>query len=433
MIRYFKKMSSWLLAGLILIFGTSFSIPVYSQGKVVLRCSYWGDIKEIAIIKNTAKKFEEKYPGIKVKLERYPSGDPYNDKLLTLFAGGMPPDVMFVSVEQLMLFAGKNVLLPLNGYIDKHDYNTGKYFKKIMDRFTVKGKVYALPRDVAPVCIVYYNKKIFNEAGMKYPDNNWNWNDFLETAKKLTKYDKNGVIVQFGFADDWDMWDLFILDNGGSIVDNVENPTKCTLDSMAAIEAIQFRKDLIYKYRVMPSPSNSSRAGGLGASDLFMNGKVALFSSGIWKTPSFRDIKAFGWDVVMFPKNNSGKRGFPMSGSGYGVVSKTKHPEEAWKLVTYLAGEEGQIELAKTGLAEPAIKSIAGSKYFLNDDPPKGKSFLVDMIDYGTFWPKMSNWSEALNSYVNPELDKIWMDKKDAKDVLPGIAKEVNSHIFNIK
>jgi multiple sugar transport system substrate-binding protein len=400
------------------------------SNKITLRCSYWGDLKEIAIITDTVKRFEAQNPGIEVKLERYPAGDPYLEKLLTLLAGGEAPDVMFVNAEQFINFADKGIFMPLNDSIKKDNFDVGKYYKKIVDKYTIDNNIYAIPRDIAPVCVVYYNKKLFDDAKVKYPTNDWNWNDLVDKAKKLTKF-SNNIMTQYGFADDWNIWDAFVLGNGGAMVDDVKKPTKCVLDSQAAIGGIQFRKDLIYKYKVTPSPSNLSAMGGVGSADLFVQGKVAMFFSGIWKTPMFRDIKNLEWDVVMFPKNPQGKRGFPMSGSGYSVLKATKHPDEAWKLVTYLAGEDGQIELAQTGLAQPAITAIAESKNFLDGQDPKGKAFLLDAVNYGTFWPDSTNWNEARNAYIFPALDKVWSGEKDAKDVMPDMVKRINENLFN--
>ena len=141
----------------------------------------------------------------------------------------------------------------------------------------------------------------------------------------------------------------------------LKKPTRCLLDSPEAMDALQYRHDLIYKYKVMPSPSQLSAMGGVGAADLFVNGKAAMFLSGIWKTPYFRKTVKFDWDAQVFPKGPKGGRGWLISGGGYSILRTTKHPEEAWKLLTFLAGEDGQKALAETGLAQPAIKEIAGS------------------------------------------------------------------------
>jgi len=416
------------LAAISFIFFSGCKDAKIFKGKTVLRAAYWGDIKEVEIITNSVKRFKEKNPGIEVQLEKLPAGDAYIEKMLTQIAGGNPPDVMFVNAERFIVFAEKGVLLPLDDYVKKDKFPVNKFYKKIIDKFTVNGNLYALPRDIAPVCVVYYNKDLFDKAGVKYPKNDWTWNDLLIKAKKLTSGE--GEKKVFGFADDWPIWDAWVLSNGGKYVDDIKKPTKCLLDSKEALDALKFRQDLIYKYKVMPSPSNMSAMGGVGASDLFVQGKVAMFHSGIWKSPFFREIKNFKWDAVMFPKSPKGKRGFPLSGAGYAVLKSTKHPEEAWKLVTYLAGEEGQIELARTGLAQPAIIEIAKSKNFIDDNPPKSKAFLLEAVDYGTFQPDISSWTEILNRYFWPAMDKVWNGTNKPEEVIPAAVKNINKEFF---
>ena len=390
-----------------------------------LRLAFWGDVKEIEIIKNSVARFNEANPGIEVALERLPAGDPYTEKILTQMAGGNPVDVMFVNAEQFYIYAEKGILKPLNEHIKKDNFPIEGFYKEVVDKFSLNGNIYVIPRDIAPVCVVYYNKDMFDKAGLEYPTSDWTWDDLLTKAKRFVKTDKDGTKT-FGFADDWPLWDNFVYSNGGTLVDDYKNPKKCLIDSKEALEAIKYRQDLIYKHKVMPSPSNMSAMGGVGASDLFLNGKTAMFLSGIWKTPFFRDIRGFKWDAVMFPKGPTGKRGFMMSGGGYAVVNKTKNPDAAWKLVTYLSGDEGQIELARTGLAQPAKKEIAASKEFLDGKAPAGKKFLLDSVQYGRFVPGSSRWQEAMSAYLYPALDKVWAGQAEPKDVVPGAVKEIN-------
>jgi len=401
-------------------------------GKTTLRCAYWGDVKEVEIINNSVKRFKEKNPGIDVKLEKLPAGDPYTEKMLTQIAGGNPPDVMFINAERFIIFAAKDIFLPLDDYIAKDKFPLENYYSEIVDKYSLNGKVYALPRDIAPVCVVYFNRNLFESAGVKFPDNNWTWNDLLDKAKKLTIKNSDGTTT-YGFADDWPIWEAWVLSNGAKYVDDIKNPKKCLLDSKEALDGIRFRQNLVHKYKVAPSPANMSAMGGVGASDLFMQGKAAMFFSGIWKAPFFREITAFKWDAVMFPKNNSGKRGFNLSGAGYAALKTTKHPEESWKLITFLSGEDGQRELAETGLAQPAIKNIANSPAFLDGKPPAGKKFLLDAVQYGTFEPDMTAWQEAKSKFLYPALDKVWNGDNKPEEVIPAAVAEINKDYFNIK
>lgn len=396
-----------------------------------LRFMYWGDTSEITIIKEMIAKFE-KETGATVSAERAPSGPPYMEKVLTQFAGGSAPDVLFVEVNNFKEFASKGVLEDLTPYLAKDTtLKTTDFYKEIIDRFTVDKSLYVLPRDIAPICCVYYNKKMFDESGVKYPKDSWNWNDLLATAKKFVKKDSNGVPTQYGFVDDWPIWEAFVYSNGGAMVDNVKNPKKCVMDKQAVIDAVQFRADMINKYKVMPSPSQMTAMGGMGTGDMFVSERVAMFFSGLWKTPLFRtQITGFDWDVVMFPKSPKGIRAFPTGGSGYAIVKSAKNKELAWKLVTYLAGAEGQKKLAATGLAQPAMKNIAESALFLDGLKPANKKMLLEAVKYVQFAPLMPEWEEVNVSMIAPAYDKVWNGKDKAAAVLKKIVPQINANYF---
>jgi ABC-type glycerol-3-phosphate transport system substrate-binding protein len=403
-------------------------------GGNTIRFMYWGDTSEIAIIKTMIAKFE-KETGYTVKAERAPAGPSYMEKVLTEFAGGSAPDVLFVEVNNFKQFAQKGVLEDLTPYIAKETtLKTTDFYDSIIDRFTLDGQLFVLPRDIAPISVVYYNKTMFDEAGLKYPKDNWTWNDMLAMAKKLVKKDANGMTTQYGYVDDWPIWEAFVYSNGGSMVDNIKDPKKCIMDKKAVYEAIQFRADLINKWGVTPSPSEMTAMGGMGTADMFVSGRVAMFFSGLWKTPLFRQqIKNFDWDITNFPMSNSDTavRAYPTGGSGYAVIKSSKNKEAAWKLVTYLAGVEGQKMIAGTGLSQPAMKKIAESPAFLDGQAPKNKKILLDAVNYVRYTPLMPEWEEINVSMIAPAFDRIWNGKDKAKDVLKKLAPEINESYFS--
>lgn len=405
--------------------------PGFASSKdepTVLRFRYWGDIKEVGIINSVVKDFERAHPGVKVRAERAPSGDSYTQKVLVEFAGGTAPDVLFVEVNIFVTLAEKGVLMPLNDLMRDTNFPIEEYYPKLVDRFTVRGQVYTIPRDIAPVCCIYYNKKLFDEAGVPYPTDDWSWSpdpdrvakqgidpnkDFLTVAKKLTRVIPGSRNKQYGI----DLgWEPLVYTNGGRLVDDVKNPTRLRMSDPKVTEAIQFRADLMNKYKVMPSPTDLQSLG-VGTPDLFMSGKLAMYFSGIWNTPQFRDIKAFDWDVAVFPRGPNGVHEFPTGGSGYSIARTTKHPDLAWELVRYLSGKEGMSRLAATGLAQPAIRKLAESPVWIDGKNPRNKQITLTSADRIVFLPFTPAWNEMM-SKINPELDLVWLGKQTAQQAL---------------
>ncbi|HXL73389.1 MAG TPA: extracellular solute-binding protein, partial [bacterium] len=238
-----------------------------------------------------------------------------------------------------------------------------------------------------------------------------------------------GQITQYAIAEDSPTWDAWVYANGGRLVDDEKKPTRCVLDSPAAIGGVQFRADLINRYHVMPGLADITAMGGVGNSDLFLNGRVAMFYSGIWFTPKFRQIKDFDWDVVEFPKGPQGLRAFPMSAAGYAVLKSCKNPALAYELVKALAGEVGQRYMAATGLTQPALKTLAESPAFLDGQKPLSKKFLVQAVKYGHFQPFDPNENEWY-SLVGSALDRVWNGDETAEKALTDVTKEINEKFY---
>lgn len=375
-----------------------------------IRFRYWGDSEEIKIIESMCREFEAANPGVHVKPERKNADNTYPDILLQEFAANKAPDVMFVSTDNIELIEASGKLADLNTFLAKEtDLKATDYYDLMIKRFSKDGRLLVLPRDVAPIAVVYYNKNLFDKAKLPYPKDNWNWEDLRADAKKLTKRDAKGVPSQIGFGDDWNLVDAWILSSGGGMVDDYYKPTKFTMASPESLEGILFRWKLLMEDKVMPSGADTQALNG-GASAQFLNGEMAMFHSGIWKTPMFRKIDKFKWDVVRFPTRKGAQNPhFVAGGSGYTMRSDVKNPELCWKLIKYMAGPEGQSRLAATGLAQPALKKLAVDKFFNDGMDPRNKQMLAYAAEQGLAAPAWKPWQEFNRSVWAPMTDKMWI------------------------
>ena len=392
--------------------------------RVPVKVAFWGSPEEIGIITETVNNWQKTHPDFEVKFEHIPFGS-YVSKILTEIAGRSSPDIIASEVNMFVSFADKDVFLDLKPFMDKDKtFNLGDFFPEVVDRYTVNGKVLGIPRDTAPMACVYYNKKLFDEAGLPYPTDDWDWNDLLAKAQKLTKVDKDGKVIQYGFYSD--MWPNFVLSDGGKIVDDVKHPTKCLLNSPESMEGLQFLVDLSHKYKVSPT-SNTFRNLGLGVIQMFMMQRVAMFHSGIWETPVVRKAKDFDWDVAMFPKSPKGIRKFATGGTAYGILKTTKYPEQAWEVLKALSGDEGQIMLAESGLAQPANKKIAEGEHFAGSNkPPLNKKMLNEAVKYTVYDPFNAKWREIRDLYIYPEFDLMFNGLKPVKESVDAIVPKAN-------
>jgi len=423
---FWTKSFSILLAIFVLA-GCGSPAGTEKKGVADVKVSFWGTPEEIGIITEALAPWQAEHPEIKIIFEHTPYTG-YISKVLTRIAGGAAPDIIATEVDYFVTFATKGVLEDLNPYVaaDPKGFDKKDFFPQIIDRFTYQGKFLAAPRDIAPFACVFYNKKVFDQAKLPYPTDDWTWSDMLRLARELTQKDAAGRVTQYGFYT-W-AWQNFLYGNGGGLVDDVKHPTRTIMDDDRSAMGLQFYADLSNLYEAMPTPTAFTNFG-MGADRMFANGRIAMFLSGIWETPQFRNYD-FQWDVVMFPKNDKGVRAFGTGGTGYAILKTSRHKQAAWEVIKALTGPEGQKQFAKRGLAQPARISVAKSDAFADDKTvPRNKKMLNEAVQYAVFSPFHPRWREIEEKYIRPKLDLIFNGKKNAAEASKELAPEVNAQL----
>ncbi len=218
--------------------------------QVTLRWARHINLQEQPVYTYMEEDFAVRYPNVDLVVDEVPWAD-YFQKLLTQTAGGNPPDLMWVGSLWIPQFWAKGVVRNLSPYIDASaSFNVDDYFPRWMDYMMWGGSYYYLPTRGATIGL-YYNKNLFDEAGMEYPTENWQYAaEFLEAAQKLTK--KEGArTAQWGCYVNplgQDVWFNIFPSFDSSILS--EDNCTCTLDQPNAIEAFQFVADLALEHGV---------------------------------------------------------------------------------------------------------------------------------------------------------------------------------------
>lgn len=389
-----------------------------SGDKVQITFSHWATGPEAKIYDDLIAVFEKEHPEIKVKQIRIPF-DGYADKVQTMMAGRTEPDVMYMSHLWFPSFVERGAFLNLQPHIDRdNEFRKDDFHPVLAEAGKYRGDTYWIPRDL-DYLVLFYNKDLFREAGVDFPNENWSWADLLNAAKKLTR-DTNGDgrVDQYGIlAPDGYIAFAWIWQNGGSVLN--EERTQSLIDQPAATEAVQWISDLINQEKVAPSPQVTKQEG---TSEMFKAGRVAMATYGHWLIPSLKEEKAFDWGVTLLPKGKAGRMSF-VSGSGYTISKNTKHPDAAWKLVKWLNSPESQEKMSKLGLIVPSRKSVYESDTFMNT--PENKVF-VDQTKYLRELPVTTYWNEMFD-VIQKEFTLVWMGDKSAAEATREIDRQVDA------
>jgi len=415
-----KKIFSIFMSVLLLLLSLSVA---NAAEKVTLRVytRYWGEL--LKGMEKLVASFEKLHPEIDIKIENVP-WDEYRTKLDAMIAAKVAPDIIFPTAQWTFAY-GEQGILPLNDFIKADKFNIDRYFKQVMDCYILDGKVYGLPNDMAAYAI-FYNKDMFDKAGVAYPQDNWTYDDFLSTAQKLTKdFNGDGRIDQFGgILGTGDITPIVASFTGKQVFDNMKNPKKFLYSEPDAIEALQFIADLVWKYHVSPRPQESAQMG-----DLFMTGKTAMIRNGHWMIPDYKTIKSFKWGIAPLPVKKFVAN--VVDGSCWSITTSSKHPKEAWEFVKYICGPVGQkLFMINYEFGTPTLKAVAFSKEWQFSVPGcDKKAFLnavltkggIGTINYGP----LTRTGARIQDEFLAGLDPLWLGQKSAKDTIEELAPKI--------
>ena len=265
--------------------------------------------------------------------------------------GGSLPDVFWMHSNESERYMSNDMLLDLTDKIaDSSEIDPANYPEDIWGLYTYDDKYYAVPKDVDTIAL-WYNKTLFDEAGLEYPTADWTWDDVTEAAKKLTKDDGSQYGLAMGNGSNQDGYYNMVYDNGGYIIN--DDKTQSGWDDPKTIEAMQTMEGWIND-GVMPSLETMSENGN---DVLFESGKVAMITQGSWMLAAYRDNEytAANCDCVELPKSaTTGRRASIYNGLGWAASATTEHPDEAWQLIEYLGSKEAQEKQAELGVTMSA-------------------------------------------------------------------------------
>lgn len=162
----------------------------------------FGDANDKKIRDAAIARFNKRYPKVKVVDQFNPitSWSDYLDKLITLSISGKAPDAIHIATEGVQLGIQKRLLRPLNDFSENDSVANEALAdtdEALINSVTSDGKFYLLPVAWNNM-MIYYNTRVFREAGIARPADDWTWDQFLEIAKQLTS--GSGPGKRFGFG-----------------------------------------------------------------------------------------------------------------------------------------------------------------------------------------------------------------------------------------
>ena len=407
-----KSILSLFIATFFLLAGCSSSSNAGSSektadGKTKIRFATWDVGDDVKLQQGLIDQFNKTHKNIEVDLEAY--GSDYDTKITAGMGAKDAPDVMYMwNYPQY-----KDALEPLDSYIEKEgaEYKDN-FYNTLWNYNSADGKVLGLPVGYT-THVVYYNKALFDKAGVEYPKAGWTWDDLQETANKLTN--KDTKVTGFAFSGKPDPYDfeMYLWGNNASYVDKDGN-LKGNLDSKKSVEVFKM-------FQNMAKKGTAITTEGSGDTEM-KSGKVAMFVYGAW---GLKPLKEAGIDygVVELPKFKNGKSVSILSSSGISVSKDSKHKKEAFEFIKFWTSEEAN--KARIDFELPVLKSVVKSEKLEQDEI---RSVFYSMLEKSDGYTPSSfivdDWSQVSEN-LNLAFEEIFNSSTfmDPKEALKSVAE----------
>lgn len=295
----------------------------------------WSD--EEGIFTKLADAYMANHPNVTIKLQFIPSND-YMTKLLTVFSGGGDIDCFGVSSPpSLAQVQAKGSVMALDDLISSNKTDTSGY-AGTLESIAIDGKTYALPYKTSS-WVVYYNKDIFDAAGVPYPDGEWTWEEYYDIAGKLTSGEgANKIYGSLNFQPTSLWWRVPANSKGST---NPLNDDELH-DWMKAAEFCKSLSDAGYQppYEDMASEAGADYTGN------FLQGKYGMYFTGDWGVEMLNTSIANGdgdvkYDIAPLPHWEGEDAATPGAPGLLMVAQNAKNPDVAYDFISYCAGAEG--------------------------------------------------------------------------------------------
>ncbi|HLG72179.1 MAG TPA: extracellular solute-binding protein [Chloroflexota bacterium] len=403
-----------------------------AAAKVVITYGRWGSADEIRAGNALLQAFARDYPAISVS-QQVADWNTYWTKLPTQMAAGQAPDAFLIDPGYYQVhYASTGRLVALDDLIKRDHIDMSQFWPQELPTFRFQGHYYELPSQFA-VNLLLWNKTEFAKAGLSRPPSSWQ--ELLKDGQLLTLDSKGhnatqrgfdpNHIVQWGYGS-YEYLDgideLLMTEMGGHLWSQPETSghVRTEIDSPQSRAAIQFLVDLIYKYHISPTPTQMGHY-----QSIFAAGKVAMYIDGTFDLPVYYPIRSFKWDVTSFPSWN-GHIATMVQGVGNALNPTTAHKEEAWTLIKWMAGTQGQSIVSANGLDIPSIRSLAESPSFLKGKP-SGLKAVLESVKYGVPYLDFPHKADAFNYIITVLTNDVFTGHMSVTDGVKKAADGANA------
>lgn len=353
--------------------------------------------------------FEAENPGVTVEVTTLPYSD-YFTALQTDLAGGTASDVFDIEYANYASYQQSGVLAELEGV------DTSAYQASLAEAYATDGTQYALPSSFSNV-VLFYNADLFDAAGLDHPTSEWTWADEAAAADALTDADA-GVWGDYQPISYHEFYKT-LAQAGGDFLN--ADGTAVAFNSPEGIAAAEW---LVGKSGVtMPTAEQGAGTPDFD-SGLFVDGKLAMWHTGIWMFGALADA-GFAWDIAVEPGDV--RHASAMFSNAVGVSAGTEHVEQATAFAEFLTSSQTAVDVRlDAGWELPPIADEDELSAYLEQTPPQNRQAVFDSLEEVALAPSIGDGQAEMQDIISEELAEAAAGRKSVEQALSDAEERVN-------
>lgn len=357
---------------------------------------------------------------VEVQMERV-SWDTLYQQLATSLPVGEGPDITAFATEKIGGYAESGAIVPIDDIYESGQVNAENIPEVFNENLQYGENYYGVPVNIASLAL-YYNKDLFDEAGLEYPTDEWTWDDLEEAALAMTKEVDGEQQYGFGMATNntIQMWPIMIWAGGGDFIQD----GKSVFNSSENVETITKWADLIRDKKIGPATCT-----GADIDTLFSTGKVGMYFCGPWTAGTLETI-GLNYGIAGVPEGPGGKATLAQGVGMYMTSSAQEEKKDAiYDFFTYWQSVDAQVKWSGN-VGYPLANTAAA------DDPRLAENEAVkvfsEQVPYAHFYlQQLTNFNEIDADVITPAIEKILLDDADVKETLDEAAKQMDMLLGN--
>ena len=393
-----------------------------SGKEVKLTFAIWGNDTHKMMYEEMIAQYKTVKPNVSVEIMTIPAGE-FQQKISVMMASKTAPDIMWMLERAIPQFLDNDQIVDLSAIKSDAEYDFADFIPSTLELVTRGDKLYGVPFSTPPN-MIYYNKNLFKENGLKtptelYEEGNWTYEEMEKAAKAISRPDQgvygiNLILPSQSWTGSWMesiislVWafgaDYFSPDNKAFVLNTPEGE-----------RALQFFSDAMFQSQIHPKPGDQTG---------FESGKIGMQQNLLSYIGKAKEIQDFEWDIAPMPEGPGGQ-GTTLGYAAYMVTKDSPHEQEAIDFLKFLTNKDNMAVTSQFFV--PGRKSVLGSDDFLKQGPsPESvKMAILEQMDKARVRPGFNNF-QLIDDKMKQNFDSIYTQAGSIPDIIKKMEADVN-------